>query len=140
VDSIPTGFLDSNIVIHAFARDTRSEECRQLLTAIREGAVAAILDPLVVHEITYSLPRYMKQISRTEVADHLQSLLLARGVLGDKPVISEALNLWRDNPGAGFVDCYLAVRASERSLPVFTMNVRHLRQLGADAPEPLPIG
>jgi predicted nucleic acid-binding protein len=111
-----------------------------LLTAIRDGAITAILDPLVVHEITYGLPRFAKQMSRGDIAEHLESLLSSRGIVAEKIILSKALQLWRDNPGIGFVDCYLAAKAGESKVSVFTVNVRHLRRLGADVPDPLPAG
>jgi predicted nucleic acid-binding protein len=111
-----------------------------LLTAIREGTITAILDPLVVHEITYGLPKFAKQMSRSDIVEYLESLLSSRGIVAEKLVLSKALQLWQVNPGIGFVDCFLATKAVESKLSVFTVNVRHLRRLGADVPDPLPAG
>jgi len=94
---------------------------------------------MVLHEITYSLLKFAKQMSRDDMADHLHSLLLMQGLVGDRVVLQKALTLWRENAGVGFVDCFLAARAIERDNLVFTKNVRDLRRLGANVPDPLPL-
>jgi predicted nucleic acid-binding protein len=133
------GLLDTNVVIHSLTRDEHAEECRLFVQRISDGDIAVIVDPLVVHEITYLLPRYVKQMSRREVGDFVESLLQMPGVSGEIDHLRAAIGLWKEHPGAGFVDCYLAVRALDANLPVFTKNVRDLRTLGAQVPDPLPI-
>jgi predicted nucleic acid-binding protein len=70
-----TGYLDTNVIIHALSRDAHAEECRRLLSAVRDGQISVLLEPIIVHEITYSLPRYAKQMQRSDVAEYLESVI-----------------------------------------------------------------
>lgn len=132
------GLLDTNVVVHALGKDSKSEECRRFLAAVREGRVKVLIEPLVLHEITYVLTRQGPRFSPLEVAGYIETLLNMKGVEGDVRSMSDALVLWQQNPSLGLVDCYLAAKARLINAPVFTKNVRHLRLLGAEAPDPLP--
>lgn len=54
------GLLDTNVVVHAHTTDARSEECRRFLRALESGTVRARLEPLILHELSYALPHYVK--------------------------------------------------------------------------------
>lgn len=54
------GILDSNIVIHSFTNDQWTEPAIALLTQIEQGELLVTIDPMVIHEIAYALPRYAK--------------------------------------------------------------------------------
>jgi len=138
VNSLPRGLLDTNVIIHSLADDPLSVECWNFMQQVRSGQVSVILDPLVIHELTYALPRYAKQWERTEIAGFIETLLHLPGVSGDTSRMVRAIGFWKENTGVGFVDCYLAVLANDEQLPVYTKNVRHLRRLAAEAPDPLP--
>jgi hypothetical protein len=97
-----------------------------------------VLDPLVLHELTYVLPRYVQQMSRQDVARYLAVVLSWPGIIGDKDTMIDAVQRWRDTPGLAFVDAYLAARAAAESRPIYTKNVRELRGQGVDVPDPLP--
>ncbi len=138
MSSSTAGLLDTNVVVHALGNDSNSEECRRFLAAAREGRVRVLIEPLVLHEITYVLTRRGPRLSAMEVAGYIQTLLNMKGAEGDVRSMSDALVLWQQSPSLGFVDCYLAAKARLMDVPVYTKNVRHLRRLGADAPDPLP--
>ena len=133
------GLLDTNIVVHARTTDEHSVECRTFLRMLADDRIQAHLDPLVVHELTYVLPRYVKQAGRAETAAYLISILGWPGVIADKPILVEALSRWGATPGLGFVDAYLAARSLAESRPIYTKNVRELTNCGASVPNPLPI-
>jgi len=134
------GLLDTNVFLHAQANDTNSDECRRFLGAIERGEAQAILDPIILHELSYALPRYARQMTKNDVVRYLQVVLSWPGILGDKAVIADAVQRWHDTAGLAFVDAYLAERASSESRPVYTKNVRELRGQGVDVPDPLPAG
>jgi predicted nucleic acid-binding protein len=134
---MPDGLLDTNILVHALTRDKQSEECRHLLRAVRTGQVPAVLDPLVVHEATYSLQRVVR-LSRTDAADYLLDILSWPGIVADRAVLIDALGRWRASTALGFVDAFLAARATRDGVPVYTKNVRELTGQGATVPDPLP--
>ncbi len=134
------GVVDTNIFIHAHVNDALTQECRDFLSALARGSLQARLEPLVVHELTYALPRVAKQLSRADVAAYLLLVLDWRGIRGERPVMRGTLRRWGQTPGLGFVDAYLAVIASQRFCPVYTKNVRDFAGQGVDVPTTLPAG
>ncbi|MGI8477024.1 MAG: PIN domain-containing protein [Thermomicrobiales bacterium] len=133
------GFIDTNVFIHALARDSHSAECLGFLGALSEGSVQAIVDPLIVHELTCTLPRFARQMSRQDIADFVTGVLNFPGVISERDLLTEALARWARTPGLGFVDAVLGVRAIRMSAPVYTKNVRHFAGHGVDVPDPLPL-
>ena len=92
----------------------------------------------VLHELTYVLPRYLKQMTRSDVAEYLLMLISWPGVRCDRQLFGDALRRWRDTPGLGFVDAYLAALAVRRGVAVYTKNVREFVGQGVEVPNPLP--
>lgn len=133
------GYLDSNVVVHSITRDAHSPRCRAFLLALREGSITAILDPLVVHELTYVLPRYAKQMTRLDIAAFLTSMLEWPGIEADGQTLADALRRWSGSTEIGFVDALLAARAVRSGARIFSINVRHFAGHGVDVPDPLPI-
>jgi predicted nucleic acid-binding protein len=132
------GLLDTSVFVHAQTHDQHSEECRRFLAAVERGDVRAQLEPMVLHELSYALPHYRKQMTRGDVAAYLLTVLGWNGVVGEKSVMADATERWRDTPGLAFVDAYLAAVARERNCPVYTKNVDELRTQGATVPSHLP--
>jgi predicted nucleic acid-binding protein len=135
-----TPLIDTNVFVHAQTTDDWSEECRRFLRAVERGAVAAWLDPMVLHELSYALPRYAKQMTREDVARYLLSVLGWQGIEGDKDLMIDIVHRWQHAPGLSFVDAYLGARAAREARPVFTINIRDLEGQGAEVPQPLPDG
>lgn len=133
-----SGLLDTNVFIHAHASDEWTAEYRALLGALETGSVSAVLEPLVVHELSYALPHYVKQMTRDQVGEYLLMVLSWDGVRGEKDTLVETVMRWRATPGLAFVDAYLATLAHQRSCPVFSKNVKQLAAQGVDVPVPLP--
>jgi hypothetical protein len=77
-------------------------------------------------------------MTRARLAEYLLMVLEWEGVEGDKRVMVDAVERWRDTPGLGFVDAYLAAVATIRQCPVFSKNVRELAGQGVVVPEQLP--
>ena len=131
------GLLDTNVFIHALTHDPHAEQCQGLLRALADGRVQAVLDAVVVHELTYVLPRFIKSMTRRDVAQYLMSIIAWNGIIADKEILAEAVRLWATHP-VGFTDAYLAARATQEDRPVYTRNVADLRLCGAAIPDPLP--
>lgn len=132
------GLLDTNVIIHALANDSHSAECRRFVDRVENGTTTVWLEPAVLHEISYALPRYLKQLSRHDIAQTLVSILNWKGVRREVESMRRAVNLWADNPGLAFVDAYLAALSLDRELPIFTKNAGELNALGARVLSPLP--
>jgi predicted nucleic acid-binding protein len=58
--------LDTNVVVHVFDVGPLGSECGRFLHAVEGGQIRTVLDPLVVHELTYVLPRFQKQLGRSD--------------------------------------------------------------------------
>ena len=134
------GLLDTNIFLHAQTHDDLSQECRQFLTTLERGEVRARLEPMVLHELSYAIRHYAKQMTRAQIADFLLAVLSWPGVEGDKDLMVETVERWEKTPGLGFVDADLAALAVQQGRPVYTKNVDELVAQGADVPDPLPAG
>jgi predicted nucleic acid-binding protein len=132
------GVLDTNVFLHAQTTDAHSEECRRFLAALEQGQVRARLEPLVLHELSYSLTHYLKQLTREQIAQYLLSVLSWAGVEGDIELMVETVERWGHTPRLSFVDAYLATVATEWQCPVYTKNVRDLESQGVEVPRPLP--
>ncbi len=132
------GLLDTNVVVHIFDVAPPGEECAAFLRAVEAGQIHAVLDPLVVHELTYVLPRFQKQMARVDVARFLIDLVNMPGIVSDKELLVETLRLWGATAGLGFVDAYLVTRGDREDRSILTKNARELRRLGATVPDSLP--
>ncbi|MCC6791672.1 MAG: hypothetical protein IT336_08310, partial [Thermomicrobiales bacterium] len=110
------------MLIHSLTNDQSSEECDAFLAQVAAGTIRVRVEPVVVHELTYALPRYFKQFNRMHVATTIESLLTMRGIDGDTDVMIEALHRWAFTPGLGFVDAYLATRSIREGCPVYSKN------------------
>lgn len=135
---MPSGLIDTNIFLHAQTTDVANKECRGFLAQLARGDEQAELDALVVHELTYALPRVVKQMSRRHVAAYVSMVLGWPGIHGDKAVLHTAVDRWGQTPGLAFVDAYLAVRAKREDREIYSKNVRELVAEGATVPNPLP--
>jgi predicted nucleic acid-binding protein len=134
------GLVDTNVFLHALTSDRHSSECRQFLAAVERGAVRARIEPIVLHELSYALKHYVKQMSRDDVAQYLLMVIGWKGIQGEKDVLVDAVERWRRTPHLAFVDAYLAALALQRSCPVYTKNARELEGQGIGVPQPLPDG
>jgi len=132
------GLLDTSIFLHAHATDEFTEECRGLLAALEQGSLRAHLEPLILHEISYALPRYVKQMTRDDIAAYLLMVLSWSGVQGEKDAMADAVERWWRTPGLAFADAYLAALAVRRACAVYTKNVCELVGQGVAVPQPLP--
>ena len=129
--------LDTNIFVHALTHDAHSAACQGLLQALSAGTSRAVLDPVVVHELTYVLPRYVKQMTRSDIAQYITSVISWDGVVADKETLTEALRLW-SMQHVGFIDAYLGARAVGEDRPVYSRSVVDLESCGAVVPKDWP--
>ena len=136
----PVGLLDTNVVIHAHTSDVHAADCRAFLAALERGERRARLEPLVLHELSYALPHYLRQMNRDDVGQYLLMVLSWPGVVGDVSLMVDAVERWRGTPGLSFADAYLCAVALREGVPVYSKNLRELRGQGVEAPSPLVEG
>jgi hypothetical protein len=92
---------------------------------------------MVVHELTYIWPRYIKGATKQDIATYVLEVLTMPGIVGDTALLPRTIRRWRDT-NVGFVDCLLTERALQDEVPVYTKNVRHFQGKGVEVPDPLP--
>ena len=136
--TVVDGLVDTNIFIHAQTHDSHAEECLRFLEAVGSNRIQAQIEPLVLHELSYALPHYRKGMTRTEVAEYLLAILQWDGLTGNKGLLVQAVQRWRNSPALAFVDAYLSALAAHEQSPVYSKNVAELRAQGVVIPDPLP--
>ena len=135
---MPGGLVDTNVFLHAQMTDQHSEECRAFLRKLASGDEQAELEALVVHELTYTLPRVVKQMDRRQVAAYVLMVLGWPGIVADKATLRDAVDRWGRARRLAFVDAYLATLAVRQGRPIYSKNVGELVAEGAVVPDPLP--
>jgi len=132
------GFIDTNVIIHALTGDHHSAECQAFLAKLEAGESRAILEPYVIHELTYALPRIQKQLTKAEIARIVINIVSWPGVIVNKQAeVVDGITRWAASQGLAFVDAMLAASAINRQVPVYTKNLRELRAQGAEVPDSL---
>ncbi len=131
------GLIDTNVLIHALATDGQTEDCRAFLRSVRAGERAFVLTIVVAYELTYALGRFRQEMGRREIADYLISIMALPNVRVDDAFLFGAIRAWAKDDRLGFTDAYLAVRAEQERLPVYTKNIRHFAAFEVEVPDPL---
>ncbi|MCL8207922.1 MAG: type II toxin-antitoxin system VapC family toxin [Actinomycetia bacterium] len=129
------GYIDTNVFLHAQAHDEHTAACRTLLRAVGSGQVTAWVDPLVLHELTYVLPRYVQGMTRSDVALYLRTVLSWPGtVLDDKAFWVDVVDLWEVDARLSWTDAVLIRRAQRTGRGIWTRNVRDFARHDMAAP------
>ncbi|MCL5972401.1 MAG: hypothetical protein M1499_07560 [Firmicutes bacterium] len=83
------------------------------------------LDPLVLHELTYVLPRYVKQMTCIDVALYVRTVLNWPGIqMEDKPLWFGVLETWEADPRLSWTDAVLIQRSLKTGRGVWSRNHR----------------
>ena len=126
--------------IHAQTHDQHAEECLRFLEAVASGQMRARLEPMVLHELASALPHYRKDMKRAAIADYLFGVLSWDGITGDKGVLIDTVERWRDAPGLAFVDAFLAALAAQEDCVIYSKNITHVTSQEARTSDHLPHG
>ena len=119
------GYVDTNVFLHAQAHDPHTTACQALLRSAAVGTVTMWLDPLVLHELTYVLPRYVKQMTRTDVALYVRTVLNWPGIqMDDKSLWLGVLETWEVDARLSWTNAVLIQRALETERGVWSRNYR----------------
>lgn len=132
------GFVDTNVFMHALTRDENSAECRAFLECLRQGTLRVRLEPYVVHELTYALPRLEKRWTRERLAEFLLMVIGLPGIDCDRSLLESALSRWVSSQRVSFVDALLWAEALHSATAVYTINDQDFRSASVVAPRPLP--
>ncbi len=133
--SPPEGILDTSVVIHALGNDANSPSAQAFIARIESGETRVVVDPLVIHELTYAFSRFPREFTRERVAEIVLSLLDVSGSSTMDETLRRGIEVWRESPGLSFVDAYLGARALAEGLPVYTVNRKDFLRQGVEAPD-----
>lgn len=122
-------------MIHSLSNDANTPSAQAFLSLIESGEVHVVVDPLVIHELTYAFSRFPREFPKDRVAGITLSLLDVSGGSTMDSTLRGAIEVWRDTPGLSFVDAYLGTRAASENLPVYTVNRKDFLRQGVDAPD-----
>ncbi|MDA8345606.1 MAG: PIN domain-containing protein [Thermaerobacter sp.] len=130
------GWLDTNVFIHPLTQDNNSTECAVLLGRLATGNATGRIDPVVVHELTYTLTSRFGY-TPTTAANYIKRILAWESIetVGDKETLISALSLWEQH-GISFADALLAARAKTDGTWVCTENTKDIKKAGAEARKP----
>lgn len=133
----PPAWIGTNVFLHAQATDPHSAACRGLLRAVQAGRRTVCIDPLVVHELTYVLPRFRKGMTRDDVALYCQSVLKWPGVeIEDRSLWVEALATWAKDPQPSWTDAVLLTRIMQADgANIWTVNRDDFERWGVNPPD-----
>lgn len=121
------GWLDTTIFIHVlFKNDIHQSRCDEILESLESGKGEAWIDPIVIHELTYVLPRALPAVfnDRKKIADYLLSFLTLDTLHAHrKEILITSIQYWSTS-NVAFADARLTTLAESDNLPVCTVNQR----------------
>jgi predicted nucleic acid-binding protein len=133
-----SGRIDTNVFVHALKDDPQSEECRSFIRLLQNGHVRARLEPYVVHELSYILPRRLQDWNRRQLGAYLLNLIEWPGIECDRPLLQSVIVRWSTGPQISFVDAILWAEALRDGTPVYTKNNKDFVGGDVEVPNPLP--
>lgn len=102
------GLLDTNVFIRHFMGDhpNQSPRATEFLASVARGERLVRVSDCVVFEVVFVLHKTYG-ISREHVQNEFGQLLAISGiVLPEKHLFAETFELWSNEAGLSFVDCY----------------------------------
>ena len=119
------GWLDTPVFVHPlFPNDPLASRCRDLLRRLQANEVTGWLDVIVIHELTYVLPRTKLPAfsNRQGVAEYIRRILALDSIRTDsKDELLEGLAVWSRGRVA-FADARISVLARQRGMNVCSPN------------------
>lgn len=127
MSSASFGWLDATVFIHVlFSNDPHRARCQTILEAIESGSGEGWIDPVVIHELTYVLPRFLPDRfgKRIAVAEYLLSFLTLDSLHStERDLLIATLQIWSSG-SIGFADARLTALAHSTSMTVCSVNQR----------------
>ncbi|HLG74271.1 MAG TPA: hypothetical protein VK009_27940 [Chloroflexota bacterium] len=119
------GWLDTALFIHLlFQNDRLRPRCREIVHQLETDEATGWFDVLVIHELTYSLPRTKlpQFATRQGIADYIRGFVELDSVQAEsKDELLEGLELWAQGR-VSFTDARLAVLARQRGMVLCSPN------------------
>lgn len=123
--------IDTNLLVRFLTEDdpVKASEVKRLLLKAEEGAVRLLIPSVVIAELVWVLQSYY-QLPRSEIVPLLNAILHTQGVeVSDKPIVSEAIVLYRDGT-IDFIDAWIAAFAKAIGVrAVYTFDRKHFKDI-----------
>lgn len=124
--------VDTNILLRYLIGDDppKAAKATALMESAEEGSEEIEIPPVIVAEMIWTLEKFY-QIPRDTIAEKLLVMFSFKGVKGpEKKIILAALHSYASLK-IDFVDCYLAARAVDQKIPVYTFDKKDFNRLSA---------
>ena len=104
--------IDTNIIIRFLIGDNREylQIATEIFTKVENGEIEIEILDSVIMEALFVLTKFYK-LPKSEVIQDLKRLISLRGVVGDKVVLIETLNLV-DSKNIDFVDALICAKSN----------------------------
>ena len=101
-----------------------------LMECVEEGSKEVEIPPVIVAEVIWTLEKFY-QVPQGEIVKKLLIVFSLKGVKGpEKKITLTALHSYASMK-IDFVDCYLAARAIEQDMPVYSFDKKDFNRLSA---------
>ncbi|GJL65803.1 MAG: hypothetical protein NPIRA05_07740 [Nitrospirales bacterium] len=129
--------IDTNVLLRYLIGDNppHAEKATFLLERVEEGSQEIEIPPVIVAEMIWTLEKFY-EVPRNTIAQKIITIFCFKGVRGpEKNIILTALRSYASTK-IDFVDCYLASRANEQNLLVYTFDKKDFSRLNASWESP----
>lgn len=121
--------IDTNLLVRYLTEDdpSKANDVKRLLLKAAQGEVRLLMPSVVIAELVWVLQSFYK-LERSEIVPLLNAILHTHGVeVSDKPVVSEAIALYRDGT-IDFIDAWIVAFAKAAEVRVvYTFDRKHFK-------------
>ena len=124
--------IDTNVLLRYLIGDTpqQAAQASALMESAEEGSQELEIPPTIVAEVVWTLEKFY-QVPRGLIAEKLLMLFSLKGVKGpEKKIILAALQSYTSLK-IDFVDCYLAARAVDQGMRIYSFDKKDFNRLRA---------
>jgi predicted nucleic-acid-binding protein len=129
VNEAARAVIDTNLLVRYLTEDdpAKAGEVKRLLVRAAEGAVRLLIPSVVIAELVWVLQSFYK-LDRGEIVPLLNAIVHTQGMeVGDRPVVSEAIALFRDGT-IDFIDAWIVAYARQAGVrSVYTFDRKHFK-------------
>jgi uncharacterized protein len=123
--------IDTNLLVRYLTEDdpSKANDVKRLLLKAAQGEVRLLIPSVVIAELVWVLESFY-QLHRSEIVPLLNAILHTHGLeVSDKPIVSEAIALYRDG-AVDFIDAWIVAFAKAHDVrAVYTFDRKHFKDI-----------
>jgi len=131
VDDRKRAVIDTNLLVRYLTEDdpAKANDVKRLLLRAAKGEIWLLIPSVVIAELVWVLQSFYK-LERSEIVPLLNAILHTHGVeVGDKPVVSDAIAIYRDGT-IDFIDAWIVAFAKTAGVrSVYTFDRKHFKNV-----------